>query len=174
MVTSSGDLASARAASIPPKPAPAMTTLGRGSGIHILMHHCEPSGLAFGEPKDKLREAIPLRLRMSPWRRLLRRAYALLAMTLLFYFSSSTRVLAAGAMPTMRMVASSSLAPSQCTCPPKWVTKVPGRIGTVLFGSHLRPLPTHQVPCSTVMKRSLGWKCGLLKLFPLSHLFITT
>src|SRR5690242_14772439 len=31
MVTSTGDLASARAASIPPKPAPAMTTLGRGS-----------------------------------------------------------------------------------------------------------------------------------------------
>jgi hypothetical protein len=27
--------------------------------------HCEPSGLAFGEPKDKLREAISLHLRVQ-------------------------------------------------------------------------------------------------------------
>src|SRR6202023_2908523 len=27
--------------------------------------HCEPSGLAFGKPKDRLREAIPLHLHMT-------------------------------------------------------------------------------------------------------------
>jgi hypothetical protein len=40
----------------------------------------QPPGLAFGEPKDKLREAISLHLLMHPLRRLLRRADALLAM----------------------------------------------------------------------------------------------
>ena len=49
------------------------------------------------------------------------------------YFSSSTRVLAAGPMPTMRRSASSSLAPSQCTWRPKWVTKLPAGIGTELL-----------------------------------------
>src|SRR5205807_4793901 len=34
--------------------------------------HCEPPGLAFGEPKGKLREAISIRLRMRSGRRLLR------------------------------------------------------------------------------------------------------
>src|SRR3979411_2906152 len=73
----------------------------------------------------------------------------------------------------MSRIASSSLAPSQCTCLPKWVTKVPSRIGTVLAGSNLLPEPTHQVPLSTVMKRSLGWKCGRLKLLPARPLLMT-
>src|SRR3984893_11328222 len=58
-------------------------------------------------------------------------------------------------------------------CLPKWVTKVPAVIGTVLAGSNLLPVPTHHVPLSTVMNRSLGWKCGRLKLLPASHLLIT-
>src|SRR5262249_51585566 len=35
-------------------------------------------------------------------------------------------------------------------------------MGTVLSGSNLPPVPTHQVPESTVMNRSLGWKWGRL------------
>jgi len=62
------------------------------------------------------------------------------------YFASSTRVLVAGPSPTIRRIASSSLAPSQCTCLPKWVTKVPAGMGTVLAGSNLLPVPTHHVP----------------------------
>src|SRR5271166_597449 len=61
------------------------------------------------------------------------------------YFASSTRVLVVGPSPTVRRIASSSLAPSQCTCLPKWVTKVPAGMGTVLAGSKLLPVPTHQV-----------------------------
>jgi hypothetical protein len=30
----------------------------------MFSRHCEPSGLAFGKPKDELREAISLRERM--------------------------------------------------------------------------------------------------------------
>src|SRR5215831_13884255 len=89
------------------------------------------------------------------------------------YFASSTLVIVAGPSPTMSRIASSSLAPSQCTCFPKWVTKVPAGMATVLLGSNLLPVPTHHVPFSTVMKRSLGWKCGRLKL-PASHLLMTT
>src|SRR5205085_4805885 len=47
------------------------------------------------------------------------------------YFASSTRVVVAGPSPLMTRMASSSLAPSQCTCLPKWVTKLPAGIGTV-------------------------------------------
>src|SRR5438045_308492 len=90
----------------------------------------------------------------------------------LFYFASSTRVVVAGPSPTISRIASSSLAPSQCTCLPKWVTKVPAGIATVWLVSNLLPEPTHQVPLITVMKRSLGWKCGRLKL-PGSHLVRT-
>src|SRR5262249_8108756 len=89
------------------------------------------------------------------------------------YFASSTLVIVAGPSPTMSRIASSSLAPSQCTCFPKWVTKVPAGMATVLLGSNLLPVPTHHVPFSTVMKRSLGWKCGRLKL-PAIHLLMTT
>ena len=39
--------------------------------IHM-MRHCEPPGLASGEPKDKLREAISLHLLMRAGQRLLR------------------------------------------------------------------------------------------------------
>ena len=52
--------------------------------------------------------------------------------------------------------------------------QVPAGIGTVLLGSNLVPVPTHHVPLSTVMKRSLGWKCGRLKLLPASHFTIWT
>jgi len=38
--------------------------------------------------------------------------------------------------------------------------------------SHLLPVPTYQVPLMTVMKRSLGWKCGLLKWLPAVHLIV--
>src|SRR6516225_2276992 len=43
-----------------------------------------------------------------------------------------------GPSPTMSKMASSVLAPSKCTCLPKWVTKVPAGIGTV--ASPPRPL----------------------------------
>src|ERR1700730_17769984 len=38
------------------------TLLHHSAGISC---HCEPSGLAFGKPKDRLREAIPLHLHMT-------------------------------------------------------------------------------------------------------------
>ena len=57
----------------------------------------------------------------------------------------------AGPSPMIRRTASSSLAPSQCTCLPKCVTKLPAGIGVVLAGSNFGPEPTHQVPCSTTM-----------------------
>src|SRR6267143_2180567 len=66
------------------------------------------------------------------------------------YFSSAS-VDVAGPSPMISSTASSSLAPSQCTCLPKWVTKLPAGIGVVLAGSNFGPEPTHQVPCSTVM-----------------------
>ena len=40
----------------------------------------------------------------------------------------------------------------------------PAGIGIMLFLSAWFPVATHQVPLSTVMKRSFGWKWGLLKL----------
>ena len=66
------------------------------------------------------------------------------------YFSSAA-VEVAGPSPMISNTASSSLAPSQCTCLPKWVTKLPAGIGVVLAGSNFGPVATHQVPCSTVM-----------------------
>src|SRR3954454_23439472 len=78
------------------------------------------------------------------------------------YFSSAP-VEVAGPSPMIRRTASSSLAPSQWTCLPKCVTKLPAGIGVVLAGSNFGPEPTHQVPCNTTMYRSLGWKCGRLK-----------
>src|SRR3954447_1940304 len=89
------------------------------------------------------------------------------------YFASSTRVSVPGPSPTMSTQASSSLAPSQCTCLPKCVTKLPAGMGTILSLSALLPVATHQVPLTTVMKRSLGWKCGLLKLPGLNRLSAT-
>src|SRR5262245_9560635 len=77
-------------------------------------------------------------------------------------------VLVAGPSPHTRMVACSSLAPSKCTPLARWVTKLPAGIGTVAPGSNLGPEPTHQVPDTTMKKRSLGWKCGRLML-PGSH-----
>src|SRR5450631_3686133 len=78
------------------------------------------------------------------------------------YFSSAS-VEVAGPSPMISSTASSSLAPSQCTCLPKCVTKLPVGIGVVLAGSNFGPEPTHQVPCRTTIYRSLGWKCGRLK-----------
>src|SRR5438045_9590358 len=72
------------------------------------------------------------------------------------YFSSAA-VEVAGPSPMIRRTASSSLAPSQCTCLPKCVTKLPAGIGVVLAGSNFGPEPTHPVPCRTAMQRSLGW-----------------
>src|SRR6266849_9745907 len=89
------------------------------------------------------------------------------------YFASSTRVRVAGPSPTMISQASSSLAPSQCTCLAKCVTNEPVGMATVRLGSNLLPVATHQVPLITVMKRSLGWKCGRLKLPGLNR-FMTT
>src|SRR5215475_6833267 len=89
------------------------------------------------------------------------------------YCASSTRVRVAGPSPTMSTHASSSLAPSQCTCLAKWVTNEPVGIGTMLLVSNLLPVATHQVPFTTVMKRSLGWKCGRLKLPGLKRLSTT-
>src|SRR6266478_3627779 len=86
------------------------------------------------------------------------------------YLASSTSVSVPGPSPTMRTQASSSLAPSQCTCLPKCVTKLPLGMGTILSLSTLLPVATHHVPLTTVMKRSLGWKCGLLKLPGLNRL----
>jgi hypothetical protein len=48
------------------------------------------------------------------------------------YFSSAA-VEVAGPSPMIRRTASSSLAPSQCTCLAKWVTKLPVGIGVVYF-----------------------------------------
>src|SRR5262249_14966261 len=87
--------------------------------------------------------------------------------------ASSTSVSVPGPSPTMMTQASSSLAPSQCTCLPKCVTKLPLGMGTILSLSTLLPVATHQVPLTTVMKRSLGWKCGLLKLPGLNRLRTT-
>src|SRR6266853_3124971 len=89
------------------------------------------------------------------------------------YFASSTRVRVAGPSPTMISQASSSFAPSQCTCLAKCVTKEPVGMGTVRPGSNLLPVATHHVPLITVMKRSFGWKCGRLKLPGLNR-FMTT
>src|SRR5436309_4341281 len=89
------------------------------------------------------------------------------------YFASSTRVEVAGPSPTMISQASSSFAPSQCTCFAKWVTNEPVGMATVRLGSNLLPVVTHQVPLITVMKRSFGWKCGRLKLPGLNR-FMTT
>src|ERR1700750_2917314 len=90
------------------------------------------------------------------------------------YFSSAA-VEVPGPSPTISRTASSSLAPSQCTCLPKCVTKLPAGIGTLeCSGSHLAPEPTHHVPEITVIKRSLGWKCGWLKWLPAFHLLSTT
>src|ERR1700731_916599 len=66
------------------------------------------------------------------------------------YFSSAA-VDVAGPSPMIKRTASSSLAPSQCTCLPKCVTKLPAGIGVVLAGSNFGPDPTHQVPCNTTM-----------------------
>src|SRR3974390_1820065 len=66
------------------------------------------------------------------------------------YFSSAA-VAVAGPSPMINKTASSSLAPSQSTCLPKWVTKLPAGIGVVFAGSNFVPEPTHQVPCSTTM-----------------------
>src|ERR1700754_3168435 len=66
------------------------------------------------------------------------------------YFSSAA-VEVAGPSPMISRMASSSLAPSQCTCLPKCVTKLPAGIGTVLAGSNFGPEATHQVPCSTTI-----------------------
>src|ERR1700754_795541 len=88
------------------------------------------------------------------------------------YFSSAA-VEVAGPSPMISRMASSSLAPSQCTCLPKCVTKLPAGMGTILSLSALLPVATHQVPLTTVMKRSLGWKCGLLKLPGLNRLSAT-
>src|SRR4029450_4664004 len=62
------------------------------------------------------------------------------------YFASSTLVIVAGPSPAISRTASSSLAPSQCTCFPKWVTKVPAGMATVLLRSNLLPVPTP--PCA--------------------------
>ena len=70
--------------------------------------------------------------------------------------AATNGVVVAGPSPTIRRTASVSLAPSQCTCFPKWVTKDPAGMGTLAFGSKSGPLPTHHVPDSTVMKRSFG------------------
>ena len=48
------------------------------------------------------------------------------------------------------------------------MTWLPAGIGTVALGSKVGPEPTHQVPETTMKKRSLGWKCGRLML-PGSH-----
>jgi hypothetical protein len=48
------------------------------------MRHCEPSGLAFGEPKDKLREAISNRRRIRVRLGIASSRCALLAMTVRF------------------------------------------------------------------------------------------
>src|ERR1043165_8047143 len=55
MVTSTGDLASARATSMPPKPAPAMTTLGRGSGNDglLLFFHARAGGRAHADDQQE-------------------------------------------------------------------------------------------------------------------------
>src|SRR5712671_499091 len=61
------------------------------------------------------------------------------------YLASATRAVVTGPSPMIRSVTSSSLAPSQCTRLPKWVTNVPGLNGTArLAGSYLLPVPTHQ------------------------------
>src|SRR5260370_1043971 len=73
-------------------------------------------------------------------------AAALRAEVVVGYFSSAA-VEVAGPSPMISSTASSSLAPSQCTCLPKWVTKLPAGIGVVpLSGSNFGPEPTHQVP----------------------------
>jgi hypothetical protein len=54
------------------------------------------------------------------------------------YFSSAV-VDVAGPSPMIRRTASSSLAPSQCTCLAKCVTKLPAGIGVVLAGSNFGP-----------------------------------
>src|SRR2546429_516743 len=53
----------------------------------------------------------------------------------------STWVLVPGPSPKIKSEASSSLAPSQCACLPKWVTNVPAGNGTLLSGSKFVPLP---------------------------------
>src|SRR3954447_4021161 len=94
---------------------------------------------------DGFNEPIGIRLDRSR-RDLLRHRQARFAS----YFSSAA-VEVPGPSPTISSTASSSLAPSQCTCLPKWVTKLPAGIAVVLAGSNFGPEPTHQVPCSTVM-----------------------
>ncbi len=44
------------------------------------------------------------------------------------------------------------------------MTWLPAGIGTVVSGLNSGPDPTHQVPDTTMKKRSLGWKCGRLIL----------
>ena len=68
----------------------------------------------------------------------------------MLYFSSAA-IDVAGPSPMISSTASSSLAPSQWTCLPKCVTKLPGGIGVVLAGSNFGPEPIHHVPCSTTM-----------------------
>src|SRR4051812_4969962 len=63
----------------------------------------------------------------------------------------SASVEVAGPSPMISSTASSSLAPSQCTCLALCVTKLPAGIGVVFAGSNLGPDPTHQVPCSATM-----------------------
>ena len=83
-----------------------------------------------------------------------------------YFFSilsaATNGVLVAGPSPHTRIVAGSVFAPSKCTPLAQWITCVPAGIGTVASGSNLPPLPTHQVPESTMKKRSFGWKCGRL------------
>src|SRR5712671_5377687 len=74
-----------------------------------------------------------------------------LTMRMLAPYFSSAAVDVAGPSPTIKSTASSSLAPSQCTCLPKCVTKLPAGIAVVLAGSNFGPEPTHQVPCNTAM-----------------------
>ena len=78
--------------------------------------------------------------------------------------AATNGVLVAGPSPHTRIVAGSVFAPSKCTPFAQWITCVPAGIGTVASVSNLPPLPTHQVPESTMKKRSFGWKCGRLML----------
>src|SRR5215510_2835347 len=136
------------------------------------LHFVMPSAFATGRnlSSDKRPREGPV---WVSWRRAASRAGDTTRAIPGGYLASSTSVSVPGPSPTMRTQASSSLAPSQCTCLPKCVTKLPLGMGTILSLSTLLPVATHHVPLTTVMKRSLGWKCGLLKLPGLNRLRTT-